>query len=226
VFTTPSGSTQGGNPVNAKAVITTSSNQVTIDLSNLLTADQMVSVVQDLSDISFTLSGSFTSGLVSDTNRTYSGRLIDIASDGTVTADSGNGDPFSYNRWFFSNNGSTFTLEDLGSGQPSQTIIGGTAGSNTAYPTSGDGSITGNGPHNPFLQGVAHFTLNIEGVMAGTIANDVVFSFGTTPCSLMPSSCIDGGGGIQSTPEPARVFLTGLGLLGLGIFGRRRRQPR
>ena len=35
-----------------------------------------------------------------------------------------------------------------------------------------------------------------------------------------------GGGSIQSTPEPATLAMTGLGLLGLGIYGRRRRQRR
>ena len=213
MFTTPSGSTQGTDPVSASATFTTGAGTVTVDLNNLLTTAQMSTVAQDLSDLSFTLSGTFATGLVSDSNRTYSGRLIDIATDGTVTTNT----TALYNGWDFSNGGSTFLLEDLGStAGPSQTIIGGSG--NTAYSGAG-GSITGNGPHNPFLQGTAHFTLGITGVTSATTVTAAVFSFGTTT----GNNITGGGGNIQSVPEPATLVLTGLGLLGLGVFGRRLR---
>jgi PEP-CTERM putative exosortase interaction domain len=215
-FTTPTGSTQGGNPVNASAAFTTGLNSVTIDLSNLLTATQMNDVGQNLSDLSFTLSGTFASGLVTDTNRTYTGTLIDVASNGVVSSASG-----SFNGWDFSNVGSKFLLEDLGSAAgPAQTIIGG--GGATSY-ANANGSIAGNDPHNPFLQGTAHFTLNIAGVTSGTTVNAATFSFGTTLGNNIPG---DGGGTISSVPEPASLALLGFGLLGLGAFGRRLRQSR
>lgn len=215
-FTTPSGSTQGGNPVNASAAFTTGLNSVTIDLSNLLTATQMNDVGQNLSDLSFTLSGTFGSGLVGDGNRTYSGTLIDVASDGSVSPGTG-----TYTGWDFSNSGSTFLLEDLGSpAGPAQTIIGG-AGA-TTYPNA-NGSIAGNDPHNPFLQGTAHFTLNITGVTTHTTVNAATFSFGTTLGNNIPG---DGGGTISSVPEPASLALMGFGLIGLAAFGRRLRQSR
>jgi hypothetical protein len=197
---------QSGQPVNAKAEITTSLNTVTVDLSNLLTAAEMVTVAQNLSDLSFTLSGTFASGLVSDANRTYSGKLIDVAPSGAVSTNGGDGIPASYNGWDFSNSGSTFLLEDLGSiAGPSQTIIGGTAGSSTAYSNAG-GSIAGNGPHNPFLQGAAHFVLTIAGVTASTNITAATFSFGTTLGNNIP-------GTLQPVPEPRLVSFLLIGAL-------------
>ena len=213
-FTTPSGSTQGGQPVNAQAVFTTGLNSVTIDLSNLLTAAQMVTVAQNLSDLSFTLSGTFASGLVNNTNRSYSGTLIDVGALGAVSAGSG-----SFNGWDFSNSGSTFLLEDLGSlAGPAQTILGGTAGSFTAY-SNANGSIVNNDPHNPFLQGIAHFTLGIAGVTAGTNVTAATFSFNTTL-----GNNIDGVGGSRpaAVPEPATYLMLGGGLLAIAALTRRR----
>ena len=193
-YITPSGSTTGGGAVNDQAAFTTGAGTVTIDLTNLLTAAQVNDVAQNLSDLFFTLSGTFASGLVSDANRTYSGKLIDVAAGGAVSTDSGNGIPASYNGWDFSNSGSTFLLNDLGSAAgPAQTIIGGTT-STTTYPGA-NGSIDGNGPHNPFLQGTAHFVLTIAGVTASTNITAATFSFGTAAGSNIP-------GVLQPVPEP------------------------
>jgi hypothetical protein len=214
-YITPVGSTTSGGTVNAQAAITTGAGSVTIDLANLLTAAQMTDVAQALTDLSFTLSGTFASGLVSDTNRTYSGKLIDIGSGGAVTTDSGDGIAASYNRWFFTNSGSTFLLEDLGTGMPKQSIVGGTAGSTSPY-TGANGSITSNGPHNPFIQGKADFTLTIAGVTAATNVTGVIFSFGTTAGSNLVT------GILAPVPEPRFVSLLLIGGLLMAMIYRKR----
>lgn len=210
-FTTPLNSKDSANEtVNASAAFTTGAGTVTIDLTNLLTAAQMNSVGQDLSDLSFILSGTFASGLVSDANRTYSGTFINVGANGVVSAASP-----TLNGWDFSNTGSTFLLEDLGStAGPAQTIIGGTAGSNTAYSNAG-GSIASNGPHNPFIQGTAHFVLNIAGVTANTTVTGATFSFGTTLGDNIP------GTPGSPVPEPISSALVGTGLVSLFFLRRR-----
>jgi PEP-CTERM motif len=208
---TPGGSTEsGGNPVSASAMFTTSAGQVTIDLSNLLAIDQFSTVAQALSDLSFTLSGTFATGLVDDTNRTYTAQLINVGTGGAVTLTSG-----TFNGWDFSNIGSTFLLEDLGSiAGPAQTMLGGTPGSLSPYCGANTcGSIINNGPHNPFIQGTAHFVLNVAGVTSATTVTGATFSFGTALGNNVP------GGNV---PEPISSALVGSGLVGLFFLGRRR----
>src|SRR5262245_14284878 len=72
-YITPAGSTAGGQPVDAKAEFTTSGNTLTIVLTNLEANPK--SVVQNLSDLSFTIGngGSFTgSSLTSGTGQEVS----------------------------------------------------------------------------------------------------------------------------------------------------------
>jgi hypothetical protein len=208
---TPTGSNIGGQAVNSTATFTTGDGTVMIDLFNNLTANQVNDVSQNLSDLSFTLSGTFATGLVTDTNRTYTGTLINVGTNGVVTAGTG-----TFNGWDFSNTGSTFVLEDLGStAGPAQTIIGGTAGSSTAY-SNANGSIDNNDPHNPFIQGVAHFTLNIAGVTASTNVTGATFSFGTTLGNNIP-----GTGFSTPVPEPVSSALMGIGLVSLFFLRRR-----
>src|SRR5690348_11018628 len=78
-FDTPSGGTVGGLPVRATATFVTSADHLTITLANL--GDNPTSAVQNLSDLSFVLSGGETSGSLtssSEQDRT-------IAANGTFT---------------------------------------------------------------------------------------------------------------------------------------------
>ena len=106
-FSTATGAMNGTENVDASATFTTNANgTIDIVLSNLLIAAQVHSVGGDISDLMFTISSSF-SGAVSDTNRSYSGTLVDVDSSGNVTPGSG-----SFDGWDFSNSGSNFTLEN------------------------------------------------------------------------------------------------------------------
>jgi hypothetical protein len=206
-FSTPVGAMSGGQQVDASAVITTGNGTVTISLSNLLTAGQVVSLSQNLSELSFTLDTTASTGSVFKST----GAFINVGSGGAVTsASSKSGSASNLIGWVLSNSGSNYELNGLGAlASPAQTIIGGTAGSFTAY-ASANSSIDGNGSHNPFVQGTGYFVLDIAGVTAATDITNVAFSFGTTPGSTV------------SAPEPSSLVLLGIGLLGfVGLVGRK-----
>jgi hypothetical protein len=205
---TAPGATNGGQAVDASATITTGAGTVIIDLSNLLTASQVISVSQNLSDLSFTLDSSGTSGSVASSTGTF----INVGTGGAVTlAASVSGSGTDLIGWALTSNGTGgFELNGLAGSLagPAQTIIGGTAGDPTAY-SNANASIDGNGPHNPFVQGTGEFVLDIAGVTAATNVSNVEFSFGTGPSSV---------------PEPSSCLLLATGLAGLIGATRRRFQ--
>ena len=206
-FSTPLGAMNAGQQVDASATITTGAGTVAISLSNLLTSGQVVSMSQNLSALSFTLDTTTSSGSVSSSTGTF----IDVGSGGAVTsATSTSGSASNLIGWVLSNSGGNYELNGLGAlASPAQTIIGGTAGSLTAY-SSANSSIDSNGPHNPFVQGTGYFVLDIAGVTSATDVTNVAFSFGTTP------------GNTVSAPEPSSLVLLGVGLLGfVGLAGRK-----
>jgi len=202
-FTTPTGSTLDGLPVGASATFTTSTNQILLTLTNLIS--NPTSVIQAISDIFFVATdptnGVLTggTGLKSPTTASY----INIGTGGSVTA----GDCCAV--WGLENNGGTYHLNGLtgkgaGGTGPAYLIIG------PGPYTNANGSIAGNTAHNPFTDTSATFTLAIQGVTTDTVISDVVFSFGTE------------AGRNVGIPIPAAVWLFGSGLLGLIAVARRR----
>lgn len=203
-FTTASGATAGGQAVNAMAVVTTNANgTVTIALTNKQA--NITDVAQAISDFDFVLSNGATSGTLSSS----SGQQITIASNGTFSlgATTSTG-------WGVNNNvGGGIQLDALGFVGPAGLIVG-PSGAGNVY-SNANGSIAGNGPHNPFINQNATFTVNVAGVTASTSVTSATFSFGTT-------AGVDAPGTMTSTPEPGTIALFGLGLLGIAGAIRKR----
>src|SRR3974377_1072843 len=75
-YVTPGGSMQGGQNVDAEADFTVSAGEVTVVLKNL--EANPTSVIQCISDLSFTLSGNQTSGTMATTTSGSSGQEITV----------------------------------------------------------------------------------------------------------------------------------------------------
>lgn len=210
-FTAPGATESGGSPVDASVTFTTGPGTVTIDLSNLLSAADMKNVAQDLSDLSFVLSNGTTGSVSSST-----GTFIDVGANGAVSPEtSQSGSATDLIGWALTANGSGgFELNGLAGALavPAQTIIGGTAGSSTAYSNANSSITNFDGPHQPFVQGTGHFVLSISGVTSATNVSDVVFSFGTTA-----------GNDVPGIPEPrSSSLLLFVGIIAAAVAYRRR----
>jgi hypothetical protein len=169
-------------PGEASATVTTSLNTISISLTDLFV--NPLDVAENLSAFLFTLSSAPSSASVASA----SGSNISVNGDGTHTAPVLNTSP----GWVLSLSGSTTTLDVLsgaGHAGPADTLIG-SPNSNDIY-SNANGSIAGNGAHNPFLAGTLVFTLNELGVTSATTVTSAVFQFGTT----------DGSGQIPGTPS-------------------------
>ena len=121
--------------------------------------------------------------------------------------------------WFYSPTATAGTLDVLsgpGHAGPAHLIIGPPGG--PTY-SNADGSIAGNGPHNPFLNQSASFTLTAPNVSSDTPITGVTFSFGITAGVEIP------GVPVAAVPEPGSIVLlaTATGTLA-GYFGWRRRK--
>ena len=114
--------------------------------------------------------------------------------------------------------GSTWELTGLAGAadQPALTILGSPSGSKYS---NANGSIAGNGPHNPFLAGAVSFDIAITGLTASDKIDKATFSFGTTAGD-------DVKGRLDPTPEPSALLLLGGMFSGLGVFVCYRRYAR
>lgn len=196
--TVPTAQDSAGEAVNAKAVFTAGNGTLTIDIYNMLTAAQMKSVGQDISDIFFKLNQGDNSGTVGLSTANF----VTVKNKvGTYAASAATGDNIG---WALHNTAGVFHLDGLNDAAdvPAHTILGG--GTADLNYSGANNSINNNKPHNPFVLGVGHWVLDINGVTANTKVSDVVFSFGTTP-----------GDNVRSVPEPASMAVLAIGALAL-----------
>jgi hypothetical protein len=207
-FVTPPGATTSG-PVDASATFTTGANFIDVSLSNL--QPNITDVAQALSNLSFTYSGS---DLGVPLDAISVGEERTVAGNGTFTT--GSGVPTG---WAVTSLGSsTLLLNVLGTPTGPAHLIIGPPGSGGTY-SNANGSIAGNGPHNPFLNQLADFEIILVGITADTTIMGATFSFGTTAGINVP--------GVPPTspvPIPGALPLFATGLAGLGLLGWRRKK--
>lgn len=214
-FNTPVGATDSaGDPVNASAAFTTGAGTLTIAVMNKLTNQKDVG--QDISDIAFFLDGKQTTGTLSSSTTT----LRTVAANGSFTDSSGSsGFALQQNYTLGANTGLRLCVlcNGLGATGPSNTILGSPNASNIY--SNANGSIAGNGPHNPFDTGTTTFNLSIAGVTANSTVTEATFSFGTKE-----GDNVNGVPVIAAVPEPATEALLGGGLLGVAFLAKKFRK--
>ena len=155
-----------------------------------------------MTNLFFTISTGQTAGA---TISSASSDSILINGDKTVTA-KGTVNP----GWDLSVDGGRLELDVLGSlVGPSHGLVG---------PASADGkydnansSLKGNGPHNPFLDGIVHWVINVPGVTSASSISAATFSFGTNTGDDVP-------GVKAAVPEPRGVVAL-IGVCGMGVLG-------
>ncbi len=208
-YQTPSGSLDSSSePINAQAVFTLGNGTVTIELINLQA--NPTSAGQLISGLNFNITGSTSSGSLSDVN---SGDITYISSGGSYSTIT----PDSLTRWKAKETGSTVNLSALGGGQPDHLIIG----------PDNAGDLDGTGKYNkanasiynflPVVLGSAYFTIAINGVTTNSVLSNVQFQFGTKPDTTIIGQVVPNAPNPVPVPEPTTVIAGVLLLAPLGL---------
>ena len=193
-FDTPVGSSIAGEPVDAEATFTTSPNSVDITLRNLLTDPN--SVKQVITGLFFELSTGQNTGTLDS----ILGQERWVNANGTFV-DGGVGTT----GWILTTQGPLLLVDILNNpGQPKRGVIGPPNGVTSRYDEA-NGSITDNGPHNPFFNQITDFTLTVPGVTDASTITKAIFQFNTVP----------GDNITGHTPEPGTLMLMLIGAAAL-----------
>lgn len=187
--TTPAGASVADGQVSAQANFTAGSGFVTVTLSNTLA--NPVSAGQLLSGLAFTLS----EGETAATLGANSANIRTVEMGGTFIDFGPNVTGWALDQNFNGGLRLCVLCTDLGAAGPSHLLIGPPASGGYL---SANGSIAGNGPHNPFTAGQATFLINVPSATVSSTVTSATFYFSTQDGVSVTGACSSGGGlGLQ-----------------------------
>lgn len=204
-----------GDPVGARAWVSTSHDTVTIQLMN--TGSNLRNMGQVLTGLSITLSGGADHGEIIDS----SGEVVFVDGDGSVSPALGNPLRIDGNVTIGDETFSGWTLSGLNLSAFNKSPNFGLLDTQSEYDA--NHSIAGNSPHNPFTRGVDTFTLRVLGVEDDTAVTDGTFQFGSNQNGGFITSVHDD---ITSVPEPGSLAAWCVFGFAAAGYGRRRAKGR